>query len=79
MIFELYSYLYIYIYIVWIIYIVHVSESDFWNASNFNGIYQWFPLMHQSLEKSIQTEYSFDTKLNFEPFCGLKYLLYSFT
>lgn len=60
-------------------YIVHVSESDFWNASNFNGIYQWFPLMHQSLEKSIQTEYSFDTKLNFEPFFGLKYLLYSFT
>lgn len=30
-------------------------------------------------KKSIQTEYSFDTKLNFEPFFGLKYLIYSFT
>lgn len=59
--------------------IVHVSDSELWNASNFNGMYQWFSMMHQSREKSIQTEYSFDTKLNFEPFCGLKHLLYTFT
>lgn len=59
--------------------IVHGSESASWNASYFNGMYQWFSVMHQSREKSIQTEYSFDTKLNFEPFCGLKYLLYTFT